>query len=356
MKKFTSLRGRKVMVTGHSGFKGGWLCNVLDLMGAQVHGLSLEPEADDSLYSLLDIASRVPSFVGDIRDYGFVFRTLQDVSPDVIIHMAAQPLVIQSYLDPIETYETNVLGTVNLLQAANFTKSVKAIVNVTTDKCYENREWCWGYRETDTLGGYDPYSNSKACSELVTNAFRKSFFTLEQRNLAVATARSGNVIGGGDVSSNRLIPDVMRAAISGEAIDVRNPQATRPWQHVLEPLFGYVLLAGRLLENGKQFEGAWNFGPDESGNKTVAEVLKLLEEAWASPLDIVTKKGHFHEAGLLMLDCAKARSELNWMPTWTVETAVAKVVEWERAKMSGANVWDYTRKQVEEFLEAVEYA
>ena len=350
-------QGKKVFITGHTGFKGSWLCLWLHSLGAQVIGYALKPPTDPSLYELCSIDKLVESHIADIRDSEALSKALSAVHPDIVIHMAAQPLVRDSYKIPVETYSVNVMGTVNLFEAVRNSKSVKAVINVTTDKCYENKEWIWGYRENEPLGGYDPYSSSKACSELVTAAYRRSFFNSSNTSnlstsVAVASARAGNVIGGGDWATDRLIPDCVRAILKNEKIVIRNPQAIRPWQHVLEPLSGYLMLTQKLFEEGPRYAEAWNFGPDDSDAKPVEWLVGSLCKKWGDGASYMIDKGkHFHEAHYLKLDCSKARSELGWQPRWDLEKAIESIIEWTRAYKSGKNIQEVCLKQIEEYTD-----
>lgn len=346
--------GKRVLLTGHTGFKGSWLTLWLRRLGANVTGFALPPPTDPSLYHLAQLHEDSDSVIGDIRDAGLVSRTVANIQPEIVIHMAAQPLVRYSYAHPVETYHTNVLGTAHVLDAIRHVSSVKAVVNVTTDKCYENREWVWGYRENDALGGHDPYSNSKGCAELVTAAFRNSYFHPASygrtHQVAIATARAGNVIGGGDWSEDRLIPDFFRAIRSGEPLRIRSPKSIRPWQHVLEPLAGYLLLAERLYLNGDAYSDAWNFGPNESDTQTVAWVVNRLSTRWGGgahwePDDTVTP----HEAHYLKLDCSKARHRLGWYPKWTLEESLERIVSWHKAHENGENMREQTLLEIKDF-------
>ena len=355
-------RGKRVLVTGHTGFKGAWLSLWLQALGARVTGYALQPPTDPSLYNLCGIDKLVTSVIADIRDPASLARTLQSASPEIIIHMAAQPLVRESYKNPVETYAVNVMGTVNLLEAVRACKGVGAVVNVTTDKCYENRERLLGYRENESLGGYDPYSSSKACSEIVTAAYRASYFnpeTFDHHGVAVATARAGNVIGGGDWAADRLIPDCIRALLKGKKIVVRNPLAIRPWQHVLEPLSGYLLLAQKLLEQGPRFAGAWNFGPHDDDARPVEWIVQKLCAEWGQEAAYAVDQGesretrgkHPHEAHFLKLDCSKARMELEWRPKWNLEKAILKTIEWTKAYQGHKDVRSICLRQTEEYAE-----
>jgi CDP-glucose 4,6-dehydratase len=347
-------KGKKVFITGHTGFKGSWLCLHLHFLGADVTGYALEPPTQPSLFELCSIDRIVKSIFADIRDFIKLKDALNKSKASVVFHMAAQPLVLSSYNNPIETYSINVMGTVNLLEAVRKCKGVKAVVNVTTDKCYENREWVWGYREIDPLGGHDPYSNSKACSELITAAYRYSFFSEDsylKHHVGIATARAGNVIGGGDWSKDRLIPDCVRAFLKGEKVVIRNPVAVRPWQHVLEPLSGYLRLAQKLCEDGAKFSGAWNFGPEDADVKTVKWVVEKLCEKWGNKVSYeIDKKKYPHEACYLKLDCSKARNLLGWKPKWNLEKAINMVVEWTKVYRNKGDVKDACLKQIEEYF------
>lgn len=331
-------QGRRVLVTGHTGFKGAWLSLWLQKMGAEVTGLALPPPTEPSLFVEADAANGMRSLVGNIRDLGVVRRALDEAQPQLVLHMAAQSLVRSSYSDPIGTYATNVMGTAHVLEAVRGCRSVRAVVIVTSDKCYENREWPWPYRETDTLGGYDPYSNSKACAELVTASFRSAFFHpngFDDHGVAVASARAGNVIGGGDWALDRLVPDAVRAFSSGRALEIRNPRAIRPWQHVLEPLRGYLVLAQALLEHGPRHSGAWNFGPLADAVQPVEAVVRAVAARWTGARWTVSPGLHPHEAGLLSLDCAKARDALDYVAALDFPQAVALAAEWYRRFYAG---------------------
>ena len=355
-------RGRKVFLTGHTGFKGSWLCLWLQMLGAEVTGYALEPAGEPSLFRLFGAEPRMTaSHMADIRDFAALEQAMREARPEIVIHMAAQPLVRRSYRDPVETYETNVLGTVHLLEAVRVAKAsgidIKAVLNVTTDKCYDNKEGYWGYRETDPLGGYDPYSSSKACSELVTAAYRSSYYHPDRyadHSVSIATARAGNVIGGGDGSEDRLIPDCMRALQAGEKVPIRNPQAIRPWQHVLEPLHGYLLLAERMVKQGREFASAWNFGPGEADTRTVGWVAAKLGVLWGQSDFAELAPGlHPHEATNLSLDSTKSRLLLRWQPQWTDEQALGKTVEWYRAYADGEDVRGVGERQILEYLAGV---
>lgn len=347
---------RKVFVTGHTGFKGSWLCLWLNSLGAEVTGYSLEPNTNPSLYDLCNINELISkSIIGDIKDGEGLKRALQSSQAEIVIHMAAQPLVRESYNNPVETYATNVMGTVNILEAVRETSTVRSVVNVTTDKCYENKEWVWGYRETEPLGGHDPYSSSKACSELVTSAYRNSFFTNmpNGRVVSLASARAGNVIGGGDWATDRLIPDCITALLTGNRIKIRNPESIRPWQHVLEPLSGYLLLAEMLYKNGQQYAGSWNFGPSDVDAKPVEWIVKKMCEKWGNDVDYtVDPSPQVHEAKYLKLDCSKATLELGWSARWNLETALDKIIEWNKEFDMQGNILNICIRQIEEFTRA----
>lgn len=327
--------GKRVFVTGHTGFKGSWLSIWLHALGAKVTGYALTPPTDPSLYDLCRVDRLVHSIIADVRDADRLAAAVAGARPEIVFHLAAQPIVRESYKNPVETYATNVLGTVHLLQAIRSCGDVKAFVNVTSDKCYENREWVWGYRESEPLGGYDPYSSSKACSELVTAAYRTSFFNPADpsgHKAGIASARAGNVIGGGDFASDRLLPDCVRAILGGKPIRLRNPEATRPWQHVLEPLSGYLLLARKLHGDNRAFAGAWNFGPDDSDVLPVSWVVGRFCRLWGGGASLAPDEGrHPHEARSLKLDCSKAKAELGWRPRWGIDEALERVVDWTKA-------------------------
>jgi CDP-glucose 4,6-dehydratase len=325
---------KKVLITGHTGFKGSWLALWLSQMGANVTGYSLQPPTEPNHFQLLGI--NINSVIGDIRDTDKLKYVFKEKQPEIVFHLAAQAIVRLSYKDPIETFSSNVLGTVHVLEAARACSCVRAIVIVTSDKCYENKEWPWGYRENDSLGGYDPYSASKGCAEIITGCWRNSFFNPKDygstHQTLLASARAGNVIGGGDWAPDRLIPDIMRAVNQNEKVKIRNPQATRPWQHVLEPLSGYLCLGKKLLEGGKEFAEAWNFGPTEKENVSVSEIVHLVKKVWPKiDYEISQTPDQPHEAGLLRLDCSKARTKLKWIPTWTGNDTIEKTTLWYKA-------------------------
>jgi CDP-glucose 4,6-dehydratase len=346
-------RGKRVLLTGHTGFKGSWLALWLQSMEAQVVGYALAPPTNPSLFEVAEVGMGMTSIIGDIRDLAYLRAVFAEHRPEIVIHMAAQPLVRYSYIEPVETYSTNVMGTVNLLEAVRGTNSVKAVVNVTSDKCYENREWLWGYREVEAMGGYDPYSNSKGCAELVTAAYRNSYFHPEkhkQHGVALATARAGNVIGGGDWAVDRLIPDIMRAITLGIPVDIRSPHAIRPWQHVLEPLSGYLLLAQKLYEDGTAYAEGWNFGPNDEDAKPVQWIVDKLTLSWGEGASWVLDSGdHPHEAHYLKLDCSKAKMRLDWHPRWNLEDALRAIIDWHRAHRDGEDMREVTLRQIQQY-------
>ncbi len=345
---------KKVLITGHTGFKGGWLSLWLQTLGAEVIGYSLSAPTQPCLFDLARVGDRMTSIVGDICDLSHLVQIMKTHQPEIVIHMAAQALVRESYKSPVETYAVNVMGTVNVLEAVRQSESVKALVNVTSDKCYDNQEWVWGYRESEAIGGYDPYSSSKGCAELVTAAYRNSFFADSDYNkhgVGIATARAGNVIGGGDWASDRLIPDILKAWQSGEKVVIRYPQAMRPWQHVLEPLSGYLTLAEHLYRDGASYGGAWNFGPNESDAQTVGWIVEQMANLWGNEV-CWTRENLVqpHEAHYLKLDCSKARSQLKWQPKLDIKTALAWVIDWTKALQSGADMKDITINQIKQFI------
>lgn len=341
--------GKCVLVTGNTGFKGSWLTLCLLELGAEVHGLAPGVPTDPSLYDLAGLATDVPQAIVDIRDYARVVATVRDVRPDIVIHMAAQALVRESFTSPRETYEVNVMGTVNILDAVRVAgESVQAMVNVTSDKCYENREWEWGYREDESMGGYDPYSNSKGCSELVTSAYRSSYFG-DVGTARVASVRAGNVIGGGDWAPERLIPDIMRATLAGGVVPIRHPNAIRPWQHVLNPLSGYLELAQRLCED-PSMATAFNFGPDDSDTRPVQWLVEQIDSRWPDPIAWQIDTGpHPHEATYLKLDSSRAKARLGWTPKWGLAEGLDAIVEWYLALRDGTSVREITLAQIQRF-------
>ncbi len=339
-------KGKRVFLTGHSGFKGSWLSLWLQKMGSTVKGYSLPPPTTPSLFEVANVGTNMESEFADIRDLEQLRNSMVSFNPDVLIHMAAQPLVRLSYTNPVDTYATNVMGTVNVLEAAKFCTNLRAIVSVTTDKCYENKEWLWGYRENEPMGGHDPYSSSKACAELVTSAYRQSFF-YKSDQASLASARAGNVIGGGDWAVDRLIPDILHAFEKGEAVKVRNPLATRPWQHVLEPLSGYLILAEHLYYYGKDFAEAWNFGPKDEDCRSVNWILDKMTATWGDGASwILDEESNPHEAGYLKLDCSKAAARLNWKPRWQLDHTLNLIVKWHQNWQSGSNMHEQCLQEI----------
>lgn len=341
-------KGKSVFVTGHTGFKGAWLCKILSNAGADITGYSLDPPTQPNLFSLIRLDKRMRTVTGDVRDFKSLLDCMRESQAEVVIHLAAQPIVRASFSEPRLTYETNVMGTVNFLEAIRSCDTVKSVVNVTTDKVYENNEWIWGYRENDNLNGFDPYSNSKSCSELVTHCYKLSF--LEAKKVSVSTARAGNVIGGGDFAADRIIPDCIRAALGSKMIHVRNPDSIRPYQHVLEALGAYLLIAKAQYEN-HQFEGAYNVGPNEEDIITTGDLARLFCELWGADVkvDYETSNGP-HEAGLLRLDCSKIKSLLGWRPKWNIETALEKTIEWSKAYSSDSNINGIMDEQIRAYF------
>ena len=355
----TSWQGKKVFLTGHTGFKGSWLSLLLTELGASVTGYSLEPDTDPSLFQLARVGETIErSIIGDIRDYARLREAMAGAQPDVVFHLAAQPLVRYSYDHPVETYSTNVMGTVHLLEAVRSLGTVRAVIAVTSDKCYENREWVHPYRENDPMGGHDPYSSSKGCSELVISAYRKSYFppdALDRHRTAIASVRAGNVIGGGDWSLDRLVPDLVRAFEQGEKPVIRSPGSVRPWQHVLEALVGYAAIAEQLMNGGASFADAWNFGPSEEDAKPVAWIVDRMARSWGVDSSWKDWDGPIpHEAGLLRLDCSKARAELGWRPTLILEEAIDLIVQWHKSVGGGADARVVTLEQINHFLSRYE--
>lgn len=350
-------KNKRVLLTGHTGFKGSWLSLWLQAMNAHVAGYATAPPTNPSLYAIARVDSGMTSILGDIRNFEALCTAFTEFQPDIVIHMAAQALVRRSYIDPIETYSTNVIGTVNLLEAVRSTASVKAVVNVTSDKCYENQEWAWGYRENEPMGGFDPYSSSKGCAELVTAAYRKSYFSSENakgHHVALATVRAGNVIGGGDWAEDRLIPDILRAIMLGEPVRIRNPHAIRPWQYVLEPLSGYLLLAQKLYEEGGMYAEGWNFGPNDEDAMPVQWIAETLTEGWGEGASwILDGRDSPHEANFLKLDCSKAKARLNWHPKWHLQDALGAIIDWHRAYRDGGDMRELTLRQIREYNECI---
>ncbi|NUT81566.1 MULTISPECIES: CDP-glucose 4,6-dehydratase [Pseudomonas] len=342
-------RGKRVLVTGHTGFKGSWLTLWLQSLGAQVSGFSLDPATQPNLFELARVGEGIDDRRGDLRDLGALLEVLADVQPQIVLHLAAQPLVREGYRDPLGTYSSNVMGTLNLLEAIRQIGGVRACVLVTTDKVYANQEWLWPYRENEPLGGHDPYSSSKACCELLAQSYAASFFSADryaEHGLALATARAGNVLGGGDFAPERLIPDVLRAWSANEPVTLRYPQAVRPWQHALEPLAGYLQLAASLFEQGPEFAGAWNFGPGEADMCSVGEVVQLLAERWPLAPGLRIEPSDLHEAGLLRLDSSRARQLLDWQPRWSLQQCLAQTLDWHLAWQNGDDMRAITLNQL----------
>lgn len=340
-------------MTGHTGFKGSWLSLWLQQMGAQVTGYALHPPTNPCLFEAANVAKGMVSIIGDIRSAELLTKAMREATPEIVIHMAAQPLVRYSYVNPVETYSTNVMGTVNVLEAVRQTPSVRAVVNVTSDKCYENKEWVWSYRENEPMGGYDPYSNSKGCAELVASAYRSSFFNpanYGDHKVALASVRAGNVIGGGDWAADRLIPDILRAISENKPVVIRNPYAIRPWQHVLEPLSGYLLLAQKLYEEGAAWAEGWNFGPQDEDARSVQWIVEQLTQHWGEGASWQLDGGdHPHEAHYLKLDCSKAKMRLHWQPRWHLGYALDMIVTWQRAWLANQDMRSFTLLQIEQY-------
>jgi CDP-glucose 4,6-dehydratase len=342
-------KGKKVFLTGHTGFKGSWLSLWLQDMEVLVKGYSLEVNTSSALFTQANVAAEMESEIGDIRNLEQLTKSMVAFSPDILIHMAAQPLVRLSYLEPVDTFTTNVIGTVNVLEAARKCPNLKAIVSVTTDKCYENKEWEWGYRENEPMGGHDPYSSSKACAELVTSAYRQSFFSSVD-TASLASARAGNVIGGGDWAEDRLIPDILKAFEKSEPVIIRNPLATRPWQHVLEPLSGYLVLAQELFLNGDEFAEGWNFGPKDEDCKPVSWILDKMVMYWGNNASwILDKNNNPHEAGFLKLDCSKASNKLKWTPKWNLQLTLKSIVDWHQLYSNGGDIKKQCLKEINRY-------
>ncbi len=339
--------GKKVLLTGHTGFKGSWLSLWLQQLGAEVTGYSLSPPSSPSLFAMADVANGMTSIEADVRDLERLEATIREQRPEIVIHMAAQSLVRYSYDNPIETIETNVMGTANLFEAVRRTDSVRVMLNITSDKCYENQEWCWGYRENEPMGGHDPYSSSKGCSELITSAYRNSYFSGADSNVVLASARAGNVIGGGDWAADRLIPDIMRSFMKNESVTIRFPGAIRPWQHVLEPLSGYMALVEQLWEQGSEYAGGWNFGPRDEDARPVMWIVKRMVKRWGDDASYTLDEGENpHEANYLKLDCSKARQILQWSPQLDLDTALEWVTDWYKACHQKQSMRAETEKQI----------
>lgn len=341
-------KGKRVLITGHTGFKGAWLCQMLINAGAEVTGYALNPPTKPSLFEIANISGKMNSVIGDIRDLSKLKETFTKIQPEIVFHLAAQPIVRESYKNPVYTYETNVMGTVNICECVRISDSVRSFLNVTTDKVYLNKEWEWGYRENEELDGYDPYSNSKSCSELVTHSYINSFF--KEMNIAVSTARAGNVIGGGDFANDRIVPDCIRAAIKHEDIVVRNPFSTRPYQHVLEPLYAYLMIAQKQYEDIK-YAGYYNVGPDDRDCFQTGALVDLFVEHWGEGMKWIDKyDGGPHEANFLKLDCSKLKKTFGWQPHWDLNIAIEKVVEWSKCWLTNGDIEKCMNKQIEEFM------
>lgn len=339
---------RKVLITGHTGFKGSWLTLWLKTLGADICGISLDPPTIPSIFKEAKVEELIKHKIADIRDLDSITKIMKEFKPEVIMHLAAQPLVRYSYKDPIETYTTNVIGTVNILEAARNQSSVRSIVVVTTDKCYENREWAWGYREDEPMGGSDPYSSSKGCAELVSQSYRRSF--LADAGIGLATARAGNVIGGGDWAQDRLVPDILKAFENGNIAQIRNPNAIRPWQHVLEPISGYLTLAELLYNDSLSVAEAWNFGPSDDDARPVSWIASTLCKSWGGKANWVAQTGiHPHEATYLKLDISKVKQRLGWRPKWNLETALDNIVDWHKSFNDGGDMRGFTVEQIEKY-------
>ena len=348
-----SLRGKRILLTGDTGLKGSWLALWLAEAGAEVYGYALPPLREEDHFNLLGLGDRIHHFDGDIRDRDRLSSFFQQAQPELVFHLAAQALVRESYQNPKATFDTNIGGSVNLLECVRETSSVKTLIYVTSDKCYRNREWIWGYRENDELGGHDPYSASKAAAEIVFSAYEDSFFA-SRPNFGYASVRSGNVIGGGDWSRDRIIPDCFRSIYNNQPIMLRHPQSTRPWQYVLEPLSGYLILAGALTENPKQFSGAWNFGPHGEANRTVKELAQAIIDLWGSgQINVAQQDRDWHEAGLLHLNCDKSHHQLGWRPRWNFERTVSETVDWYRAFSEGQSVAQKSMDQIQQYTETI---
>jgi len=351
-------KNKKIIVTGHTGFKGSWLTLWLKELGAEILGYSLEPSTKPNLFEVLGLKNHIHHVIGDVRDYDKLLAVFKEFQPKIVFHLAAQPLVRLSYKEPRHTYETNVMGTVNILEAVRKTDSVNVVINVTSDKCYENKEWVWGYRETDPMGGYDPYSSSKGCAELVTLAYLRSFFNPKDygktHNVAVSSVRAGNVIGGGDWREDRLISDCVKSLSKGESIVIRNPQAIRPWQFVLEPLSGYLWLGALMYHHGAEFAGAWNFGPNDDDILTVQELVELVIRHWGGGSYIIDSSKQPHEAKLLKLDTSKARYFLKWRPVYNIYEAVKETINWYKIyyndNKQNQKLYEFTRQQLLRYI------
>lgn len=345
-------RGKKVFVTGHTGFKGSWLCQVLTQAGAEVTGYSLQPPTQPNLFDLIGLQDRLHHHVGDVRDYGHLRKVLEQSGAEIVLHLAAQPIVRESYRNPRETYETNVMGTVNLLEAVRCSATVRSVVNVTTDKVYQNREWCWGYREDEPLDGFDPYSNSKSCSELVTHCYKDSFFA--KGTVRISTARAGNVIGGGDFAKDRIVPDCVRAQQQHCPIGVRNPASTRPYQHVLEPVMVYLMIA-QMQGQDSSYSGWYNVGPDDCDCVTTGQLVELFCKSWGSDAQwsVTSEMNAPHEANFLKLDCSKLKTKFGWEPRWHIDRAVELTCAWSKAWLAGKDVVPEMEREIAEYLSPI---
>ena len=354
MTDFSFWNAKRVFITGHTGFKGGWLSLWLHALGAQVCGFSLAPPTTPSFFETVGVGDLIESHHGDIRDLDELKNCMRLFAPQVVFHLAAQPLVRESYKDPIGTYSTNVMGTVHVLEACRRLRSLEAVVVITSDKCYSNQGWLWGYRETDPLGGHDPYSCSKSCAELVTDAYRESFFSQDlagEGPTALASVRAGNVIGGGDWAMDRIVPDAVTAFAAGKPVRLRNPHAVRPWQHVLDPLGGYLLLAAKLVEEGSAFSGAWNFGPDYDSMVSVLTVVEQVAKAWGSCANwTIDQKDALPESSILRLESSKAKDLLKWRPRWSFEEAIVRTVNWHKAFIGEDDIRSYSLKEIEDYV------
>jgi CDP-glucose 4,6-dehydratase len=344
--------GKRVLVTGHTGFKGGWLSLWLQMMGAKVVGYSLLPPTEPSLFNVANVSDHMHSIIGDIRDFDHLRRVISDHRPGIVFHLAAQALVRNSYEDPVNTFDSNIMGTVKMLEAIRLEDCIHAVVVITSDKCYENQEWCWGYRENDPMGGYDPYSSSKGCAELVTSAYRNSFFNNPSDNRksvpSISSARAGNVIGGGDWATDRLVPDMIKSFMADDPVIIRNPTAIRPWQYVLEPLRGYLMLAQRLWDEGHRFASAWNFGPDDLSARPVKWIVDRLATMWSDNAKWkYDNANHPHEAQYLKLDCSKAKSRLGWQPLIDLPQTLELIVQWYREFQKGGDMYAETCRQIQ---------
>jgi CDP-glucose 4,6-dehydratase len=347
-------KNKKVFITGHTGFKGSWLSMWLTSLGANVKGFSLEPPSSTSLFKETNLQKHMLSELGDIRDYESLFASIEIFQPEIVLHLAAQSLVRKSYHSPRETYGTNVMGTLNLFEAIRHIGHIKVLLNVTSDKCYENKEWTWGYRENEAMGGYDPYSSSKGCSEILTASYRQSYFNpneYHQHGLGFASARAGNVIGGGDWAEDRLVPDILHAFQNNQPVLIRNPYSIRPWQHVLEPLSGYLCLAEKLYEDGKRFSEGWNFGPFSNNELCVQDIVSRLANHWGAGAQwSIEQNPQPHEAHFLKLDCSKAKSNLNWSPKWDTDEVLLRIANWHKSWLSGQDMFDYCLSEINDYM------